>query len=375
MRNFFWHGAEIDGTRGQALVKWSTICQPMAEGGLGVKNLRHTNMTLLMKWVRRLMQAPLDMATQVLMDNYGRVLYWGQRSEHRRGQSTFYKGLRPVFSQAHRMFHAKLGDGAHFRFWSDDWSGPGPLRDVFPQLFGLSVAPEATVQQAWCYGWCPSLVDAMSDQRLEDLLRMQTTLAHLRPDEVVGGAWEWRGSRFSARGVYKLLLDAKPTEDLDVVRRCCLLWRCRIQLKIKIFGWLLIRGLLMTRALRQRYVPEADASCVMCSSMFEDCTHLFFECPLVQPMWAAAALDGLDTTSADAFWRSLCQGPFRREVEWRTIFATLWAIWLHRNEIIFRGRLPSTDAVQYDARWIAQYWHLGVNNHAVTDPQYRSFLQ
>ena len=131
----------------------------------------------------------------------------------------------------------------------------------------------------------------------------------------------------------------------------------------------------MTRALRQRYVPGADAGCVMCSATMEDCTHLFFECPLVQPVWAAAAVEGLDITSADAFWRSLSQGPFRREAEWRTIFATLWAIWLHRNEIIFRGRLPSTDTVQHEARWIAQSWHLGGANHAVTDPQYRSFLQ
>ena len=160
-----------------------------------------------------------------------------------------------------------------------------------------------------------------------------------------------------------------------MVRRCRLLWRRRIPLKIKIFGWLLIRGRMTTRALRQRYVPEADAGCVMCSATIEDCTHLFFECPLVQPLWAAAALEGLDTTSADALWGSLCQGPFRREAECRTIFATLWAIWLHRNEIIFRGRLPSTDAVQHEARWIAQSWHLGGTNHAVIDPQYRSFLQ
>ena len=161
MRNFFWHGAETDGTRGRALVKWSAVCRPTAEGGLGVRNLKHTNTSLLVKWVRRLMQAPLDMATQVLMDSYGRVLDWGQRSEHRRGESAFYKGLRPVFSQAQGMFQAKLGDGAYFRFWSDDWSGLGLLQDAFPRLSGLFAAPEATVQHAWCNVWCPSLPDAM----------------------------------------------------------------------------------------------------------------------------------------------------------------------------------------------------------------------
>ena len=62
------------------------------------------------------------------------------------------------------------------------------------------------MQQAWC----PSLPDVMLDKRLEDLLRMQTTLAHLRPAKAVGNTWEWRGARFSARVVYKLLLATEP---------------------------------------------------------------------------------------------------------------------------------------------------------------------
>ena len=36
MGRFFWQGTETTGTRGRALVKWSAICRPMKEGGLGV---------------------------------------------------------------------------------------------------------------------------------------------------------------------------------------------------------------------------------------------------------------------------------------------------------------------------------------------------
>ena len=155
MRRFFWQGVETDRTRGRAIVKWSAVSRPTAKGGLGVRNLRHTNTALLMKWVCKLMQTPSNMATRVLMDSYGIVLDWGQRSKQRRGESAFYKGLRPVFSQAQRMFQAKLGDAATFRSWIDDWSGSGPLQDAFPWLYGLSAAPEVTVQQACCNTWCP----------------------------------------------------------------------------------------------------------------------------------------------------------------------------------------------------------------------------
>ena len=109
--------------------------------------------------------------------------------------------------------------------------------------------------------------------------------------------------------------------------------------------------------------PQILVMTIMCSGTTEDCSHLFFECPLVQPVWTAAALGGIDVTAGDTFWQSICQGLFRREVEWQTIFATLWAIWLHWNEIIFRGRPPSTDAVQHAARGIARSWHLGGTTH------------
>ena len=37
---------------------------------------------------------------------------------------------------------------------------------------------------------------------------------------------------------------------------------------------------------------------------------------------------------------------FRRETEWHTIFATVWSLWTHMNEFIFRGlRLFGTEMV------------------------------
>ena len=50
----------------------------------------------------------------------------------------------------------------------------------------------------------------------------------------------------------------------------------------------------------------------------------------------------LVASSDEAFWSSLRDDSFRREMDW-----TLWAIWLHRNEVIFRGVAPSGDAIQH----------------------------
>ena len=62
-------------------------------------------------------------------------------------------------------------------------------------------------------------------------------------------------------------------------------------------------------------------------------------------------------TSEEAFWRSLGGRTFRREVEWQTIFATIWSLWIHRNEVIFKGRTPFADTILRGARGFASFWH------------------
>ena len=181
-----------------------------------------------------------------------------------------------------------------------------------------------------------------------------------QPDAAVKDAWVWQGPRFSARGAYGKLMAAEPPEDPIIVRRCQLIWSRRIPLKIKIFGWLLLRGRLMTRSLRQRFVLDAATDYALCSGAVEDCSHLFFECPSSQTVWRTAKIADVDFSSGEAFWRSLVQGTGRREAQWQTIFATLWAIWLHRNEVIFRGRPASSDAIQHEAGVLSRAWHLAL---------------
>ena len=63
----------------------------------------------------------------------------------------------------------------------------------------------------------------------------------------------------------------------------------------------------------------------------------------------AAGVARLVVSSDEAFWSSLIDGSFRLEQDWRRAFVTLWAIWIHRNEVIFRGVTPSSDAIIYAA--------------------------
>ena len=130
-------------------------------------------------------------------------------------------------------------------------------------------------------------------------------------------------------------------------------------MKICVFVWLLLRKHLMTRSYRQRMAPASETECALCTGAVEDCEHLFVTCPFASSVWQLARVAQIDTSSLEAFWRSIGNGAYRRKTEWQGIFAILWSIWSHRNEVIFRGCSPSVDAIQHDARGLTILWNRG----------------
>ena len=130
----------------------------------------------------------------------------------------------------------------------------------------------------------------------------------------------------------------------------------------------------MTRALRRHQNPGAPVECPLCHVAKEDCCHLFFQCPLAQATWRAVSAGHLVTSSDKEFWISVSGGTFRREVEWQRIFATLWSVWLHRNQVIFRGRPPADEEIVHDMRGFALSWQQGGTSPLLHLPLYSRVL-
>ena len=114
----------------------------------------------------------------------------------------------------------------------------------------------------------------------------------IRPLEATRDAWVWRQSRFMVKAVYRLLCGQLSPENVYVTQRCKLIWKRHIPLKIRIFGWLLLRRRLMTRVARQGMFPDSPVCCPLCGGGPEDCSHLFFQCPLAQVAWRGAGGGG-----------------------------------------------------------------------------------
>ena len=102
MQSFFWRGA--DPGRGGALVAWSSVCRPFADGGLGIHHLQHVNSALLCKWVTRVMQPTDDLISHLLRESYGSTLDWDVWATPRRGDSPVMTGLREIFPLVRSFF-------------------------------------------------------------------------------------------------------------------------------------------------------------------------------------------------------------------------------------------------------------------------------
>ena len=178
MRGFFWRGSRPEEDRGTALVAWETVCRPILYGGLRIQSLQHTNLALLTKWVCQLLSPSGDLVSVLLLDCYGASLKWHKWQTPQRGDSAFMSSLRPIFPAVQAHFRPKLGFGAAFRFWMDEWSGNGRLCQSFPRLFALVPDPKCSVSQAWHGAWAPPMPAALSDQRTVEFLQLQEVLAH-----------------------------------------------------------------------------------------------------------------------------------------------------------------------------------------------------
>ena len=231
---------------------------------------------------------------------------------------------------------------------------------MFPRLYALAPDPGMTVRAQWSEAWTPALPQTLSDQRLADLLSLQSWLAECCPSYRARDMWVWCSSNFSARAVYRLLCGQETPEDPQLVRRSRLVQKQRLLRKIRLFRWLLLRRHIMTRSLRRRFDPEALTICPLCNEAEEDCIYLFFQCPLVQAAWRAASVGHLDTSSDKSFGNlSAVVSSAERRIG--NVSLPLYGQCGYIKTRSFSGvdPPPPDEEIVHDARGFALSWHQG----------------
>jgi hypothetical protein len=127
---FFWQRGSSK-TR-YRLARWHIVCQPKALGGLGVSNLAVKNISLLSKWLFKLLNEE-GRWRQLLKNKYLEDKSLTQISR-RPDDSHFWSGLMIIKDQFLRWGHFQVRNGHATRFWNDT---SRPLSEQFSNLFNI----------------------------------------------------------------------------------------------------------------------------------------------------------------------------------------------------------------------------------------------
>ena len=86
--------------------------------------------------------------------------------------------------------------------------------------------------------------------------------------------------------------------------------------------------------------------CMLCGEQEEDCEHLFFKCPIATRVWASQGLSEIKSSSV--FWATIPRRRRGHNADRGRRFAVVWAIWLHRNEVVFEGKAVSSEGIIHE---------------------------
>ncbi|XP_045791386.1 uncharacterized protein LOC123886091 [Trifolium pratense] len=133
-------------------VKWEEICKPKKEGGLGIRDLRFVNVSLLAKWRWKLLSHDCELWKDIVISRYGSDVVGkknlGEADITRLG-SIWWKDLCLLDSESKWFIPAvekrvEMGDSTNF--WNDVWVGNQTLHQKFPRLFGISTQQNEVIQ-------------------------------------------------------------------------------------------------------------------------------------------------------------------------------------------------------------------------------------
>ncbi|XP_058725467.1 uncharacterized protein LOC131596741 [Vicia villosa] len=299
--------------------------------------------------------------------------------------SFWWKDIQKIISYS---FRDPLVDSCRFSvhngfatlFWEARWLNVTSLKDLFPDLYGISRLKFVSV--AAMGGWKDG-VWVWGDLGVSELemgeLGLEADFAVLLG--LVEGFKGWKGGKDSIEWDY--------SEDKDFTVASCytfynnlrihhgppnrndeafgLLWKLDVPFKIKAFGWRLfldrlpVKDLLKIRGIT---IPLDDLNCFFCGNWLESSSHLFFSCLVVKNIWSEIANwvgkgDRVESECLSNFmdWHLFFHS---KKVKHRKLgvvwLATTWTIWLVRNGACFQKEVWNVNNIVWNAKHLAWRW-------------------
>jgi hypothetical protein len=152
-----------------------------------------------------------------------------------------------------------------------------------------------------------------------------------------------------------LILPAVPIDKISNNK----LWKLKIPLRIKVFGWYLRKGVVLTKDNLAKRNWHGSKKCVFCHHN-ETIKHLFFQCHFPTSIWSVIQVASIlfppcNITNIFGNWLNGINNRFQKHIRVGAI-AFIWSLWLCRNDKLFNDKNSSILQVIYRAIAILRLW-------------------
>ncbi|KAA3466986.1 reverse transcriptase [Gossypium australe] len=283
---FWWQKGA--GKRGIHWYKWSHLCRPKEEGGLGFRNMAQFNIALLAKQGWRFLTSPDSLVARVFKAKYFPDCCFRYSSL---GSSSSYvwRSIWAAKASLENGLIRKVGSGENISIFEDAWIPDYENVRLTSQVGNLHLVKVADLINSNQREWNRSLIRNTFPAAEAELI-LQIPLAKESHEDLL----VWRGElwAYALQDIYNGFYNK--------------LWKVDIPLKIKLFIWKISLNYLATRTNMSLRKLTSNNLCPRCGVGEETTNHLFRYCPVSVMIWSDLSED-----ISVAF-------PFTDFVEWLT---------------------------------------------------------
>ncbi|XP_060190615.1 uncharacterized protein LOC132619869 [Lycium barbarum] len=159
------------------LVNWEEVTVNKKEGGVGIRDMKMQNRSLMMKWLWKFATTDNMLWKEVISAKYGIENSWMTNVVTIPYGCSVWRTIRNLWPLIINRSRFKVGNGLKFSFWDDKWIGHEPLKQLYPDLYTLCFQQQATVAELWTrQGWNLHLRRHLNDWEMERIAAFYSTV-------------------------------------------------------------------------------------------------------------------------------------------------------------------------------------------------------
>lgn len=281
-----------------ASVPWDSVILPKLMGGLNCGNLLHRNISLLFKWIWRILHEPEALWRKVISEKYGDFIAHELTIPKQGGQ---WKNIvscilkNPVAKEMLKSHIRRVvRNGAATLFWQDLWLGQSPLKNQFPRLFSIAADPKATIASLgswhgpvwiWNFNW----IRPFRPRDENEWSSLQGLMKNIFLSSSSTDSFAWTPHKAGLFSVKSISLELAKSSCNPQARICNWkrVWKGLVPPRIEVFLWQALLGKISTRTklAHLQIISHEDTECPLCKNAPEDSDHLLLHCPFSRDLW------------------------------------------------------------------------------------------